>query len=304
MTFAQPKVFPEGPILVFPPKGAQLQINEDQPTLLFTWEPVSNANYYQIVVGVGIAVIGQGTSEATSTSLQLDTTAIPPGSTISWTVRALQRTNPPLNDRQGAFSEPNTFTLIQQTTNTPIPSQNTPTPSLNLIPPQLEAPDWNAQFTFEEAAIPPGIEFRWRDVTSAARYQVTIYPPKRSYDQTAENQYAPIQEFVITNTTQRQFTNPIQEVYQWEVRSIDVLGNTSHPSERRSFTIGTDLPTPTPHPTTADLDNNSGITAEDVYHFAQRFRTNDLEADFNQNQITDPEDLLEFIHRYRNRSNN
>ena len=90
-------------------------------------------------------------------------------------------------------------------------------------------------------------------------------------------------------------------VYQWEC-SIDVLGNTSHPSERR-LTIGTDLPTPTPHPTTADLDN-SGITAEDVYHFAQRFRTNDLEADFNQNQITDPEDLLEFIHRYRNRSNN
>lgn len=269
------------PTLVFPPKDATIQFPGESGLVYFSWEPVENVTEYMINVTVkSIPKIYNTKLKETSVYLNLSLKSTDIGATVSWSVVSVSGTVL----SKASISK---FILVPEGTPipTPIPSV-TPTP---LPPPILYIPEDHANFS----ALDQEVLFSWSDVTGASSYKLSVYKDNDLfYNWIVKNPPWPFQ-----------FQQQTYVVLQWEVQTIDALGHIGYRAPRRSFSIGGDyLPTPTPLPLTADIDNNGEIDVLDLYQFANRYATNDPKTDLDQTGVTTSADLLHFLELFVERS--
>ncbi len=275
------------PELLFPPNHAQFQFPGPQALIPFAWREVDQATLYQINVVVGNRPAAKTTTSATAIQLNLNLSARDSLATVHWSVRATT------DSIFGPISPIFRFHFTQNQ-GTPIPGitpQPTPLPTSTptfLPPPKKLIPQDGAIISALEGL--QGIEFKWQPVTGAASYNLTVY---------RDNQ--PVVQKTLQNPQYNEaFTFPIVKIYQWDVSAVDDLGHTGSMGKRFSFQVGSDIyPTPTPMPLTVDINGNGKVDAEDIYHYALRFATNDPKVDFNHTGVNEKNDLIQFINLYR-----
>ena len=276
--------YPNAPILKEPAKGVLYRFPGTQTPILFSWEPVNGATAYEINVVVNIRPAASTRTTETSIRLDLHLTLQENQAVVSWSVRAFSGETP------GNISEIFTFAFgdsgISFPTTTPLPSP-TPTPlPTRLPPPELVSPPDGAQIPALTGL--QGVTFEWKIVAGANRYRITVYQ-----DNQPDERYVPSPHDI------RIFWQPVQTVYQWEVRSIDKQDTDGYAGPRFSFTLGADeYPTPTPVIPDADLNHDGKINAADLYLYAASFMTNDSRIDYNHTGLNDRSDLIRFLEIY------
>ncbi len=275
------QTFPDPPVLVSPPKGAVIQFPGPGKDTFFSWNPVTGATQYIINVILNrIPVVSLRTAN-TSIYIDLHLKETDSQATVSWSVLSVSGT---IDSKTPATSQ-FTFNLEGTPQPTQIPSM-TPTP---LPPPVLYQPEDKEEISALGQFL---VLFDWSDVTGASGYRLTVYKDNEE-----------LLNRVIAGSKQvEQFQQQIFAVLQWDVRTIDALGNIGYPGLRHAFSIGKDsLPTPTPMPIDLDIDRNQKIDVLDVYQFAARFATNDPKVDLNYSGLNNAADLLMFLELYRTR---
>lgn len=302
---AFPQQITEPPRILFPQNNTVVKFPGTNALFPFSWEPVAGADSYIVGIRIGTRLIPPITTTNTSIEVNLNLQLNEFNETVIWAV------TPQQNNRPSQFSTNATFFFASE--GTPIPGSQpfgTPTPGGTVIPtgtpgpsvtptmippPTLVAPPDNIDFSPVDAL---NIDFRWRNVTGAFSYRFRIFEdnsPIVNRDVPFE-QGRPETHVIVSGLSRSIF-----KVFQWDVRTVNTQGQVGPPSQRRAFSIGKDIyPTPTAMPATADLNGQNGINAQDVYHFAVRYKTNDPLVDYNQNGISDPNDLLRFIELYKN----
>ncbi len=281
---AQSRVYPEPPVLLTPVDGGLYQFPGVGGLIHFSWEPVSGAAAYEFNARVGLRPVAPVVTEDVSVQLDLRLKESDSEAVVSWSVRSIQ--NDVKADTVSIFS----FTFGEKGVPlpgvTPVPTA-IPTAAPGPLPaPQLLSPEDGAMFGVLDGL--RGIQFEWGEVTGAARYLFIVYQDN-----------VPLYERQLqsTQSTERISTS-LQDIFQWDARAIDSNETVGSAGPRFSFTVGSELPTPTPVPLNPDVNQDGAISAADLYYFAQIYRTNDPSGDFDNSGLIDQNDLLRFVDLY------
>ncbi|HOJ62321.1 MAG TPA: hypothetical protein PK878_18730 [bacterium] len=270
--FAHPdaRVFPQAPLLVYPPQGAVLLFPGEGALIPFSWEPVEGALEYFLYIRVGNNLTKFFISPSSSIRLDLNLKETDSHAAVSWSVLSVSGTI------MSPTPEISTFSFGP--TGIPVPGYE-PEP---LPAPVLILPENGKNFSPTDQAV----TFLWSAVTGAARYELTVYKDNEPYIQRSLNDIKRVESF------QQQ----IYDLFQWEVRAVDPTGRYGLPTFRHYFSIGQGiLPTPTPYPVNPDYDGNQRLSAHDLYFYAELYATNDPRADYNNSGLNDKNDLLRFL---------
>ncbi len=264
------RVFPQAPLLLYPPHNAVLLFPGAGAKIPFSWEPVTGALEYFLYIRVGNNLTKFFVSPSSSITLDLDLKDTDSNAAVSWSVLSVSGTVMSPTPEIAAFA---------------FGPKGTPVPGYEPAPlpaPVLILPENGKNFAPADQAV----TFLWSAVTGAARYELTVYKDNEPYIQRS-----------LTDTKKiESFQQQIYDVFQWDVRAVDQNGRYGLPNPRLYFTIGLNiLPTPTPYPVNPDYDGNQKLTARDLYFYAQLYATNDPRADFNNSGLNDKDDLLRFL---------
>ncbi|MGC9329663.1 MAG: GC-type dockerin domain-anchored protein [Candidatus Hinthialibacter sp.] len=267
------QTLPDPPVILTPPENAVIQFPGAGQMIFFSWAPVEGATSYRINVAVNNFPSAMETTSETEIYLDLSLKPTHIDAAVSWSVLSVSGTEA----SDPAFSK---FTFGIEGTPAPTP---TPTPTPTPLPaPAMFIPEDGEAFS----ALDQIVLFDWSDVPSAYAYQLTVY----------KNNEVFLNRVVLESTRLEQFQQQIFTVFQWDVQTVDETGNPGQKSLRRSFSIGEDyLPTPTPYPTSPDIDQNGILNAADLYQFAKRFATNDPKTDFDHSGLINHNDVLRFL---------
>ncbi len=275
---AQTRVFPESPVLTYPSAGADLQFPAPGTKIPFSWEAVEGATGYSVTVSKNHFPVAIVSTEGTNIEIDLNLTIDDIGKLVYWSVNSISGNVISTQPSISSFS----FSLD----GTPIPNLDPSAKPVPLPAPSLIIPENGSNISAIEQL---NIIFRWSEVSGASAYRLIVYK---------DNQ--PLIDNVV-NSTQNigHFQQPVFDILQWEVRSIDLNGISGLAGMRNYFTIGKGvLPTPTPSPIDADIDNNGKLDIRDIYQFASRFATNDPEVDMDNSGLNEKSDLLRFIEMF------
>ena len=280
----QSRVYPDPPLLLAPTDGVLYQFPGVGVLIRFSWEPVDGATAYEFNARAGLRPVAPVVTEDVSILIDLGLTESESEAVVSWSVRSIQ------GDEKSTIPSIFSFTFGEEGILlpgiTPIPTP-IPTAAPGPLPaPLLLSPEDGSAYGVLEGL--KGIQFDWGEVTGAARYLFTVYQDNVPlYERRLE----------FSQSTERISTS-IQDVYQWDARAIgsnEILGLAG---PRFSFTVGSELPTPTPVPLDPDMNEDGAVSAADIYYFARTFRTNDPRGDFDNSGLIDSNDLLHFVDLY------
>jgi hypothetical protein len=285
---ADPRYYPESPLLLFPPQNTTIQVESVTTALELTWEAVVEADEYLVNITVNqIPLMPQIVATPSATiQLQLDESKLP--ARVDWAV---------LSRKGGVNSRTPSIGMfyIQLRDNSPTPTPTptfTPTPTPVLLDaPKLLVPTDDSNLTPHEVL--GGLNFQWQTITGAAAYRITVYDENDPLTHTVEGGKT---TYPMSNL----ITFPsIKKVYQWVVQALAQDGTPGKVSPRSDFSIGAGLlPTPTPLPITSDISGDQQRTVLDLFLYSLTYRTNAPHVDYNQSGINDQSDLLIFMKDY------
>jgi hypothetical protein len=175
----------QGPALISPDSGAQLQEPDDTP--LLTWAPVGGAASYTYVIGTDDQFVGATPHTTKSTGVTFESAA--PATTYYWRVQA----NFSPGDLSSDWSETRTFQTIA------------------LPAPQLVAPDDSSTTQIQDAVLD------WAPVPGAVRYELQVSTDDQ-FNTTVINLNS------ITGTRYAKPSTIANDQYWWRVRGIDANG--------------------------------------------------------------------------------
>ncbi len=285
--FAQPRVFPEQPILLEPANGSTISLPSTGSTVAFRWSSVIGATRYELNFRIGNIPRPPIQTTETSLAVPLNVGATNQNTVVFWSVRA--------GDESGFSTQPvqtASFIVAAATGSIPTPSP-TPTSTIRVLKsPKLLQPENRANI--EVATAVTGIDFDWNDQLGADQFILTIYR-----DNEIEKQI----QTGLSNAPRVSVQElRVAETFQWDVTAIQNRTGSRKKSERFSFTIGNGfLPTPTPVPQRVDFNQDQRVSALDVYLFSTWFLTNAPNGDLDNSGIQDRNDLLLFLELFATR---
>lgn len=267
------------PHLVSPPNGIILQYHGEDFAIDLKWDAVANAESYQVNYALN-RIPNRAETQNTHFTLTFPASSFTAPTSIVWSVQT---------KIGGKLSAPSSIYSFSIEAN-----KGTPLPEFLPTPTPLPAPDLLAPLNgtiISEEQLGQEISFEWTPVTGAASYDLIIYDENKP--------------FLARNAAQNEIlirlggVDPLQKIYQWQVRTLDEDGRQGAWSPRSWFQIGTGVfPTPTPAPRSYDLNGDGAVAKEDLFLLATRYQLNDPSADYNNNGLIDGDDVIRFLSGY------